>query len=68
MHRNLFHEDKMPKGNNERKFIKLPGIIDRSYHKFEIMTTFGNMTHVTSIDGNNSTFNIDFKRLFNGNR
>lgn len=43
-------------------FVKIPGEMDRNYHKFEVITSFGQMTHITTITGSDSSFNLDFKR------
>ena len=41
-------------------FVKIPGYMDRSRHKFEIMTSFGSMIHITTITGTNSSFSSDY--------
>ncbi len=46
-------------------FVQIPGSMERGLHKFEVITSFGEMTHTTTITGTDSSFNLDFKRIEN---
>jgi len=46
-------------------FVQIPNDIERVLHKFEVITSFGEMTHITNITGTDSSFYLDFKRVGN---
>jgi hypothetical protein len=44
-------------------FITILGKIEQNRYKFDVETTFGKLTHITTISGSDKGFPIDYKKI-----